>query len=81
MSNLKNRLATLESKTPVTTDPIKICWFTVHSLTDDPIGYESDCGATIKRLPGETVEELRSRCGDLANWEHEGRWRIFDPIF
>ena len=81
MSNLKSRLATLESKTPVKSEPIKICIFGVHSKDDDPIAYESDCGAIINRLPGETVGELRGRCEGLANWEHEGRWRVFEPIF
>ncbi len=81
MSNLKNRLGTLESKVPVKTDPIRICWFTVHSLTNDPIGYESDCGAIINRLPDESVQGLMDRCGGLANWEHEGHWRVFEPIF
>ncbi len=81
MSNLKNRLATLESKTPVKNEPIRICIFAVDYKDDDLIAYKSDCGAVINRLPDESVQGLMDRCGGLANWEHEGHWRVFEPIF
>lgn len=81
MSNLKNRLATLESKTPVKSEPIRICMFIIHSQNDEPIAYESDCGAVINRLPDETVQGLMDRCEHLVNWGDGGKWRIFEPIF
>ena len=67
MSNLKNRLATLESKTPVKNEPIRICIFAVGHKDDDLIAYKSDCGAVINRLPDESVQGLMDRCGGLAN--------------
>lgn len=78
--NLKSRLATLEAKTPVKSEPIRICNFIIYTIEDNPTGYESNCGAVINRLPNESVDELKGRCGKLANWD-DGRRRIFEPIY
>jgi hypothetical protein len=78
--NLKTRLERLEAKTPTQREPIIINRFYVDPRHRDEelVAYQSNCGLVTRRLPGETVDALMSRCGQLPI---ESNRRRFNPLF
>jgi hypothetical protein len=80
MQNLKARLERLEAKTPTQREPIIINRFFVCPGRDEEevTGYESNCGITTLRLPDESLDDLRKRCGQLPIPTTR---RLFSPLF
>jgi hypothetical protein len=78
--NFKTRLKRLEAKKPNDTKHFIINRFFVCPRHDDDetIGYKSACGITTLRLLGESLVDLRRRCGELPIQTNR---RLFDPLF
>lgn len=59
--SIKTRLKSLEKSQTTAHEPVKISWFIVQPGDLHPAGY-TFAGQEFLRLPGETTDELQSRC-------------------
>jgi hypothetical protein len=79
MSNLKTRLANLESSMLNDTEPMRIAHFIVDPGNLHPRGYSCD-GVEVVRELGESTETLRKRCGEAVLWLDGNCRNIFYPL-
>jgi hypothetical protein len=80
MSILKNRVSKLESSICPDIEDIHVMRFIVDCGSIEPIGYR--CGEVeIIRQPEESVEELKSRCDEVAVWPAGTSSHVFFPIY
>lgn len=76
--SLKSRLCKLEAAKNIESEAINISvFFVVPDI--EPIGYV--CGSIqIMRMPGESVDELQTRCTTAVTWPDGNSILLFDPL-
>lgn len=76
--SLKTRVIKLETATSRERDTINIAIFTAAPGVE-PVGYVCG-GVQIFRKPGESDEDLQSRCIDSVTWPEGNSVLIFDLL-